>query len=566
MTSNARLTIGLGFGLGFALAATPDWAAAGEASGEAHAYGALSVAPPLLAVGLAILTRRVILSLLLAVFTAVVILADGNVFAASVQTCEGYLWAKLADADNLRVFAFTMLMGAMVGVIHRAGGMHGLVEAISPWARTRRRGQLTCWALGLIIFFDDYANTLLLGNTLRPVTDRLRISREKLAYLVDSTAAPVAGLAIVSTWVASEVQYISEGFKGLHLQGDPDVGFSVFLASIPYRFYPLLALLFVGLVAWLGRDFGSMLSAERRAAGHKRSGIEPQWDGDAEDSVLAPAADRPRRWVNAVVPICVVLVVATGLILATGKASLKVGQPASLWNMVGHGDSYLSLVYAALAGLLAAIGLGLGQRLLNWEEARAAASVGARMVVPALAILWLASCLKEATGPSGLQTATYLGGLLDGVAAAWLPTLVFAIASAVAFGTGTSWGTMGILTPLVVEVTAKVITAPGAPVNPQDPLLLATIGSVLAGAIFGDHCSPISDTTVLSSLASGCDHISHVRTQMPYALLVAAVAVICGTAPAGFGVSPLGCVSCLLIGAAVLTAFLLFVARRVDVS
>ena len=226
-----------------------------------HPYGWLSLLPPITAIVLAIATRRVLLSLLLGIFAGALLLAGGNPFAAIGDGLELHLWSALTDHDNLRVFAFTLLMGAMVGVVSRAGGMRGLVNAISPWAANRRRGQLVTWLLGLLIFFDDYANTLLLGSTLRPLCDRLKISREKLAFLVDSAAAPVAGLALVSTWVAAEISYVQDGL--INAGADHINAFNLFVASIGYRFYVLWMLMFVPLIGWLGRDFGPMLRAER---------------------------------------------------------------------------------------------------------------------------------------------------------------------------------------------------------------------------------------------------------------------------------------------------------------
>jgi Na+/H+ antiporter NhaC len=412
--------------------------------------------------------------------------------------------------------------------------MEAIVDRLAPLARNRRRGQLVVWLLGLIIFFDDYANSLLLGNTMRPLTDRLRISREKLAYLVDSTAAPVSGLAIVSTWVAGEIGFIQAGFANVDPNLDVD-GFGVFLATIPYRFYVLLALLLVPLVAITGRDFGEMLRAERNAVADPKRPLR----GPAE-----AVADSPPEghWLDAVLPVLIVVAVTVGLILATGRAALAaegVTGGASLLTTFGNGDSYLALVYGSLAGWLSAVALALVRRRVTWQRLEAASFEGAAQVLPALAILWLAWALSGLTGADFLATGDYLAVLLRAALdVRWMPTAVFLLAAMVAFATGTSWGTMGILMPLVVPVTWRMLADAAGDPAPGDPLLTAVVGSVLAGAIFGDHCSPISDTTVLSSQASGCDHIAHVRTQLPYALLAACVAMACGTVPAGFGVSP----------------------------
>ncbi|HRX78012.1 MAG TPA: Na+/H+ antiporter NhaC family protein [Pirellulaceae bacterium] len=492
-------------------------------------YGCLSLLPPLIAITLAIATHRVVASLLAGIFAGACILASGNPITAIGTTFETHLWTSLSDGDHLRVFVFTLLMGAMVGVMRQSGGMEAIVNGIAPLARSRRGGQLTVWLLGLIIFFDDYANSLLLGNTMRPLTDRLRISREKLAYLVDSTAAPVSGLALVSTWVAGEIGYIQDGLTGTPL-AESTTAFELFIATIPYRFYVLWALLMVPLVGILGRDFGSMLVSERRAiretAASKSSGTNPRGDTS--------------QWPNAVIPVLTVVLVTIILITATGWQAIAEDTTIerSALNIFGNGNSYLSLVYGSLTGLIIAVLLGWWNARIDLEDLKAAASEGAIQVMPALAILWLAWALSGITKENYLGTGEYLGHLLVGsVDVRWMPTIVFVLASVVAFSTGTSWGTMGILMPLVVPTTIQLLGADQTQVSAQDPLLIGAIAGVLAGAIFGDHCSPISDTTVLSSQASGCDHVAHVRTQMPYALLVAGISVVCGTIPIGLGVS-----------------------------
>ena len=227
-----------------------------------HPYGWLSLLPPVAAIALAIVTRRAFTSLIAGIFVGALITKGGNPFMAAYDTAEVHLWATFIEPGKLRVFSFTLLMGAMIGVICRNGGMQGFIRLIAPLASTRRRGQLTTWLLGLLIFFDDYANTMLLGGALRPVCDRLKISREKLAYLVDSTAAPVAGLSLLSTWVAVEIDYVKEGLA--MLEGTDLRAFDLFVASIPYRFYILLSLVLIPVLAITGRDYGPMLTAERR--------------------------------------------------------------------------------------------------------------------------------------------------------------------------------------------------------------------------------------------------------------------------------------------------------------
>ncbi len=507
---------------------------------DPHPYGIWSVLPPLVAIGLAITTRRVVPSLATGVLVGCMILGGGNPLAAIADMLGTRLWKSFADSGHLMVFAFTMLMGAMVGVISRSGGMHCVVDRLSRFAGTRRGGQLTIWGLGLVVFFDDYANSLLLGSTMRPFADRLKISREKLAYLVDSTAAPVSGLALVSTWVAGEIGFIEKGLAGLQFTEQVSL-FGLFVETIPYRFYVLLALAFVMLIALMRRDFGPMLVAEQECVGGESDGRSAV----SEHRALTPAEGSPRRWTDAIVPVAVVIGLTLALLLATGRTDDDGKPRGSAWEIFGNGDSYVSLLVGSFCGLLTAAVLAARGGNLSLAQIHKTAWQGALLMVPALLVLWLSWSLADVTGrvedaavdPPRLQTGDFLARQLVGVSVAMMPTIIFVVAGAVAFATGTSWGTMGILTPPAIGATYALMSGQGSgPVSAVDPIFLASVGSVLAGAIFGDHCSPISDTTVLSAQASGCNLMAHVWTQMPYALLVGGVSIVCGTLPIGFGV------------------------------
>ncbi|MEO1495775.1 MAG: Na+/H+ antiporter NhaC family protein [Planctomycetota bacterium] len=520
-----------------------------------HPYGWLSLAPPVVAVALAIATRRILLSVLVGLAAGALILADGDPIVAGVALCETHLWPTFIDEGKLRLFSFTVSMGATVGLIHAAGGMLGLVRLMAPLAGSPRSGQLTGWGLGLVVFFDDYANTLLLGGALRPVFDRLKISREKLAYLVDSTAAPVAGLALVSTWIAVEISYIQEGLDNLpHGAPEGASAFGLFVECLPYRFYVVQALLLVPIIAITGRDFGPMLAAERAA----RERSEP--DGGDEDSTGLPQPT-PSHWSNAVLPLAATLACVTWLLWSTGVASLgeRFDPDASLLvrlrDVFGAASSGLALQYGGLVGLGTALALVRVRKLLPGPAVTQALIRGVMAVLPAIAILWLAGAMSRMTGnrdvdgaPSAepyqyaearLYTGEFLSAKILGeegaepsaVVKALLPTGVFLLSAVVAFCTGTSFGTMGLVVPMVVPI------AFGAAGAEATPLMLASLGGVLAGAIFGDHCSPISDTTILSSQASGCGHMAHVRTQLPYAALAATASVLLGTLPLALGVS-----------------------------
>jgi Na+/H+ antiporter NhaC len=464
------------------------------------------------------------------------------------------------------IVVFSLMLGGMVGLVSRSGGTLGLVESMRPFATSSRRGQLVTWLLGLVVFFDDYANTLLVGNTMRPVSDRLRISREKLAYIVDSTAAPVASIALISTWIGYEVSLIADALKEM---GSDQQAYGVFLQAIPYNFYPILALLFGLLVASMQRDFGPMLRAERRARAGKllsdRAVPLAEFDSDA----LAPPPDKPRRWYNAALPVLVVLTITFVGLWLTGRASLAAGgDPAAgasllqlgfegVGRVFGAGDSFKALLWGSLGGCLVALSMATLQRILTLTEALQAWTNGVRSMIPAFVILTLAWSIASVC--SDLQTSGFMvAALSDHLAPGLLPALVFVLAALTAFATGTSWGTMGILIPLAVPTAYGVAQAAGLDAASAQGVLLGTVSSVLAGAIFGDHCSPISDTTVMSSMSSACDHVDHVRTQLPYALAVGVVAILVGYLPAGFGLSPW---LCLAAGAALLAGLLHWLGR-----
>ena len=544
---------------------------------DPHPYSWLSLTPSLVAIALAMVTRKVVLSMMIGIFSGAVITNGGSPLYAIVDTLEIHLWKSLIEEDRLRVFAFTILMGSMITVVQRSGGMKGLIAQISPWARNRQRGQITTWFLGMLVFFDDYANTVLLGKTLQPLSDRLRISREKLAYLVDSTAAPVAGLAIVSTWVAGEISFVEDGLNALPI--NPDVNaFAIFINSIPYRFYVLFALVFVFLIGFSERDFGPMLKAERKA------GSEPIQSHQERDN--SPISG----WWNAVVPIVGTVTAVLMIMIETGKASLAAEHnlaDVSLWQVFGAADSYYALLWGSLAGLVIAILMVWSQRLLSWPEIGDAMATGAKLMLPALLVLWLASCLSAMTGNSPLEsispmesesypakgyrlyTGEYLTGLIAGdgqngeALAAWLPTIIFLLSAVISFSTGTSWGTMAIVMPIAIPLVYGTIATPESSEWQQSPIMLSAVGGVLAGSIFGDHCSPISDTTVLSSQSCNCDHSAHVLTQLPYAIAVAIVSVVFGTIPIGFGVPVM---YLLPLGVAGLVAIVYLLGRRAQVG
>jgi Na+/H+ antiporter NhaC len=533
--------------------------------------GWLSIIPPLAAIAAALVFREVVISLFAGVWLGALFLADWNPITATLRTVDQFMVGALFDADHVSIVMFTLLLGGMVGVMSRSGGTLGIVEALRPYATSRRRGQFLTWLAGLVIFFDDYSNTLIVGNTFRPVTDRLRISREKLAYIVDSTAAPMAAIAVVSTWVGFEISLIGEALGAAattatdpalaaDLQAGASNPFTVFLHSIPYLFYPILALLFVAMTVVTRREFGPMLAAERRAAGGdgvSRPGASPASSTDS--GLLEPEKGTPHRWANALVPVLVVILVVVVGIWTSGAESLGPGDH-TLWEVVGEGDPYKSLLWGSMLGALVAIVLATAQRLLRAAEAVEAFVGGMRAMMMAMIILTLAWSIGDVT--EALGTGPYLTGVLSESLPLWsLPALVTVVAAAVAFATGSSWGTMAILFPVVIPLAVNMGAGASFDGGGHYTILLGAISSIMAGSIFGDHCSPISDTTVMSSLASACDHVDHVRTQLPYALTVAVVAILVGDVGSAVGLPPWVSI---LIGLGVLYAVLRVAGRPVD--
>lgn len=498
-----------------------------------------AILPPLVAIVLAIWLKEVITSLLAGVFSGALVLTGGEPFTAFLRTIDTHILRQIVPGDgtpdHVLAILFTMMLGGMIGIMSTSGGTRALVDRLTQYATTREHGQIMAWLLGMVVFFDDYANTLLVGSTMRSVSDRLRISREKLAFLVDATAAPVAGLAIVSTWVGFEVSQIGTGLKQLELQS-PVEPYELFLATIPYRFYPLLLLCFVGLLAWTGRDFGPMRKCEEDLAKNPHPKTEALASDEASDVPPGPFA----IW-NAIVPLVVLLTgITVGFVLDV--------------------DSYKLLVYSAFSGVLSAGLIAISLKSLSLADTVAAGIKGLQSMLMAVVILVLAWSIAGLCDDQHLNTAGFvIDGLGDSIPAWWMPATAFGIAAAVSFATGSSFATMGLLIPLFISFTAQLMVLGPIDLDMHHPYMLGTIGAVLAGSIWGDHCSPISDTTVLSSAAAGCNHLSHVATQMPYAMTVGLVSLLLGYLPIGWGVSPF--VS-LPLGLGVLVGIVFFFGKR----
>jgi Na+/H+ antiporter NhaC len=560
--------------------------------------------PPLLAIAIALALRRTLLALFVGIYAGAVLgaIERGSSLVGSLalglwDVVAVYLRAELLDTFRAEIIGFIVALIAMIGVITRSGGVQGLLERCVLFVRSVRSALFLTWGMGLMVFFDDYANCMLVGSTMRPLTDRLRISREKLAYIVDSTAAPIAGISLLSTWIAFEVSVFSAQLPEV---GIGESGYAFFLRALPFRYYCILTLVFVAATIASGRDFGPMARAERRArregllvAAGSRPAVSQRL------STMQPAPQMRRDWRVAAAPIALTLLMTAARIFTDGGGiALFRRDPSALLTLEGLGVVVLTgagaapIFFGACSGLAlavylagssalrAALALGVlgaaGFEIFGNPVAAALSPVVGRSLAAFLGFAFVFAAMAGAVGYAvarwgraierphlsvaeirnagfggasalgfavvllfeawmigavcrDLATADYLVALLSG----WfppvlLPLLLFATASAVSFATGSSWSTMSILLPNVVGLAAALGEQTQLGVI---GMVAISIGAVLDGAIFGDHCSPISDTTVLSSVASGSDHLDHVRTQAPYAFATGALAVTCGYLP-----------------------------------
>ena len=494
------------------------------AEGGHRLPSAFSLFPPLLAIAMAFIFGNILPALITGILLGALLVEDFAPLGTLERTVTDYGWGTITDPFALYVCAFTLALLGLVNISVAMGGIRGLIDKLAHWAKGVRSTQLVTALMGLAVFFDDYANTVVVGGAARPLTDAKRISREKLAYIVDSTAAPISGIALVSTWIGIEVQAFEDLLSSLGTYSDlAPSGYAFFLEVLPYRFYCFFAFFLVLLVAITGRDFGPMLKAERQS----RKGVSPQADQITGDFKMAPRSEikpkegAPPRWLNGVLPIgFVILFTIAGSVMQGAEVLAAKGQPVD-WSSPGdwmqafiHVDESVKVLFwAAIGGTVFTVLLARAQKILSFRESTSAWTRGVFGMLPTMAILVLVMALQQVI--KDLHAAEYLAAQVGDVAPALLPVMVFCLAGLVAFATGTSWGTMLILMPFVLPTGAALLEG-----NPDGPVILFLIGaSVLDGAIFGDHCSLVSDTTVMSSIASGCDHTRHVRTQLPYALL-----------------------------------------------
>ena len=514
--------------------------------------GILSILPPLLAIVLALLLRQVIVSLLIGIFIGAVFVFDYNIGAAILRVVDTYIINAISDQSHVQIIVFTLLFGGMIGLISKSGGVQGIANVITKVAKSRRSALLSTWLSGIIIFF--------VGNLMKPVTDRLKISREKLSFIVDATSAPVASIFLISSWIGFEVSLIRDGLNTI---GSSANAYNVFIQTIPFRFYPIMMLIFVFIGSYLRRDFGPMRIAERRAIKENKLNRDGATvASDFEDSYGILGNKERARWYNGIIPIAVLIIATIIGLVFTGISTLhaKGITDYSLRDIVGNSDSYSALLWSSFSACLVAGVMVVSQKIMKINEAVDAWFVGLKAMLLAVVILTLAWGIGAVT--QDMKTADYIVSLLsDSINPRFLPVLVFLVCALTSFSTGTSFGTMAVMMPIVIPLSSGVCNIHHFSPADQSLILVGVISSVLAGSVFGDHCSPISDTTILSSMASGCDHIEHVRTQLPYAVVVAVFCMLIGDIPTAFGFSPY---LSILIIAAILTGILFFIGKKTE--
>ncbi len=489
-------------------------------------YGWLAVIPPLVAIVLCFITKRVLISLFVGIFTGALIICRYNPLSAVGYSLETIV-TQMTDDGNARLLIFNLLMGAGIAYIWRLNGS----KALTDWAKTKikskKSASVGAWLLGIIIFFNDYCNAAIVGNVFRDICEEHKMSSEKLSYILDSTAAPVATF-FISDWIAFQIGMIATGLAAAGISSSI-TPFAAYIKSIPMNLYCIFAVAFVGIISFTGRDFGPMAAAEIRAEKEGkiiRDGASPMMDVGTE--LGEPIKKAKPRIMTFFLPVIALVVVTLVGFYYTGLSPETKGQ--GLMVILGAADAYTALLWGSFAMTFVGIILALGTRTMSIKETMDSLIDGMKLMLLACVILTLAWSLGAITGDMALADfiVAKLGGSMP---FGLLPIVIFLLGMGIAFATGTSWGTMTILTPIAIPLAYKLT---------GDVSLSAMMaGVVFSGAIFGDHCSPISDTTVLASIFSGADHIDHVSTQMPYALTAAGVALVMYVLYGLFNITPL---------------------------
>ena len=481
--------------------------------GELQVVGSIwALLPPIIAIGLALITKEVFSSLFIGILSGAILAGDFEFTATMDHVVSTGIISAVSDTAG--IFVFLVELGILVSLVNRAGGSRAFGEWAQTHVKSKVGSSLCTFVLGILIFIDDYFNCLTVGSVMKPVTDKHKISRAKLAYLIDATAAPICMIAPISSWAAAVAKYAEDG-----------QGFKLFVMAIPFNFYSILTIVFVLALILMRLDFGPMKKHEQNAEnGDLFSGEQIKQEVETPNS--------RGKVLDLIVPIAILLVTCIFALLYVGGLLDGV----DLITAFGDTDATVALPWGGLITLVLTIVYYAIRNVVSVKESMKALPSGFMAMVPAIFILTFATALKNITGELG--AAFYVHELMSKVPevlAKLLPAIIFLVACILSFATGTSWGTFGILIPIVTVMYSN---------NLDNPLMIIGISACLAGAVCGDHCSPISDTTIMSSAGAECEHVNHVSTQIPYALFVAVISFICfviaGFLPYAYVVLPLG--------------------------
>ena len=466
-----------------------------------------SLFPPVVAIGLALITKEVYSSLFVGIVAGGLLATNFNI----VHTADSVVTTGFIDSvsGTAGIFAFLVFLGAIVALLNKAGGSKAFGEWASKHVKTRVGASLATFALGVLIFIDDYFNCLTVGAVMRPVTDKTKISRSKLAYLIDATAAPICMIAPISSWAAAVSEYAPEGVSGI----------GMFVQAIPYNFYSLMTFVFIIAITLMKFDYGPMKLHEKNAL---NGDLFTSRNEEVKETEEEPATSKGRVF-DLLIPVVVLIAVCVAALFYVGRcmgeewvfASSNYDTSLGFIDAFSNTDATVGLPWGGLVTLIFVIIYFVARRLISFKEAMECIPKGFIAMVPAILILTMATSLKNMTGL--LESDTFVQNALANASGLqnFLPAIIFLVACFIAFSTGTSWGTFGILIPIVTAIF---------PVGSE--LGIMGMSACLAGAVCGDHCSPISDTTIMSSAGAQCDHVNHVSTQIPYAVTVAAVSFV----------------------------------------
>ena len=507
--------------------------------GGAYGFGGTfwALVPPLIAIILALVTKEAYSSLFLGVILGA-LMASGVSFTGTLNmiTVEGL---SDAVAGNAGILIFLVILGIIVALINQSGASRSFGEWASKNIKTKTGAALATFALGVLIFIDDYFNCLTVGSVMSPITDSKKISRAKLAYLIDATAAPVCMIAPISSWAAAVSGCVtSEQYSGIEL----------FVRAIPYNFYSILTFVFIITLSVMNFDYGKMKKFEEKAELTGDLGVMGlSEDEEYELRKEGPAEPPKGKLIDLIIPVVILIVFCIWGLLFNGFSAIEEGGVIEAFSST---DAYVGLPWGSILALVVIVVYMVCRKVMTFSEAMECVPKGFNAMVPAITILTLATALKNMT--NALEAKSFVGNAMaNAQGLQWaLPAIVFVVACLVSFATGTSWGTFGILIPIVSAIFPE-----------SSPLFFVGISACLAGAVCGDHCSPISDTTIMSSAGAHCNHINHVETQLPYAISVACISFICFIFAGLFEKAGITWLS-LPIGVVLTVAFLFFMKKR----